>query len=93
MIPLHPVAAVAIVLAVAAAGSGDYELIVPGWPDALSPICAKSETVCDAARLAIFEGRLDDIAPQGTRTRCVAHPQCFPAESNFIPGYSAPGTR
>ena len=84
---LHPsLFALGVVLAVAVAGSGDYELVVPGV-DAV--ICAKSRKVCDEARNAIRDGRwrIDGVS-SGAPILCPPHPYCFPARSNCIEGYN-----
>ncbi len=67
----------------AAAGSGDYVLIVPGEP----PICAKSRDTCEAAREAIRKGWWL-ISRRDAATVCRPMPGCFPESSNHIRGFN-----
>ena len=76
---LHPpLFAAGLVLAVAASGSGDYVLTIPG-----ERICAKSEHTCEKAREAIQLGRWPIVSPE-TPTRCTPAPGCFSPESLVI---------
>lgn len=75
--------AAGLVLVVAAAGSGDYVLTVPGEV----PICAKSRDTCEAAREAIRTERWP-IAARDAVTSCKPSPNCFSARSLVIPGYN-----
>lgn len=76
-----PVFAIAVVLAAAAAGSGDYALSLPNEP----PTCAKSQATCEQARVAVRKGWLPDV-PRDAPTDCVPAPGCFAPASNFIAG-------
>ena len=78
-----PLFAAGLVLAVAAAGSGDYILLVPGE----AAICAKSRDTCEAAREAIRTERWP-IAARDAVTSCRPSPGCFSARSLVIPGYN-----
>ncbi len=88
-----PALAIVVVIGVAAAGSGDadYELVIPGI---IGPICAKSETTCNAAREALFAGRWLPTGITIARFNeslpfvdCKPHPSCFSEASNHIQGY------
>lgn len=70
-------------LAAAAAGSGDYQLVVRGE----DIICVKSESLCEKARDAISDGRWPLVLPE-TPTACVPAPGCFPPESLVIRGFN-----
>lgn len=85
---LAPCLAIVVVLGTAAAGSGDYMLVMPENGIATgSP--AKSEETCELARLAAWRGWLPGV-PEGTPSRCEPHPGAFDARSNFIDGFNMP---
>jgi hypothetical protein len=86
MTALWSYAAIGLLVAgAAAAGSGDFALIVPGQP----PICATSATTCEQARYAIRMGWLEGLMGE-LPTKCEPHPNCFSARSGCIPGYRGP---
>lgn len=76
-----PALAAAVVLAASAAGSGDFQLRLPGK----APVCAKSADTCAAAQVAIRRGWLKWATPDA-QTACVPSVGCFSAESNEIAG-------
>jgi len=87
MISLHPaIFAVGLVLAVSAAGSGDYELtLIPSG----EVVCATSAEACEAAvralRLRLWIPLGEERTTDGT---CTPLPNCFPERSRCIRGYN-----
>lgn len=79
-----PIFAAALVLTLAAAGSGDYELVAPGRPNT----CAKSAANCELAREAIRRGWIEGTVP----SVCKPSPGCFSPASNVIQGFNDPAT-
>jgi len=76
-------AAIGLLFIGAAAGSGDYALILDNQP----PICAKSEANCETAREAIRTQRWPIARPNAATSR-IPMPGCFSAESLVIRGYN-----
>lgn len=74
--------AIAVVLGTAAAGSGDYMLIMPENGVATGSK-AKSANDCEKAREAAWDGLLPGIPPL-TPSRCEPHPGAFSERSNCI---------
>ena len=82
-----PMLALGFVLAAAAAGSGDYELVTV--PPASKAICAKSLATCDAAIGAVRDfGLFADL--RIVEMICVRHPNCFPDRAGYIDGFNMP---
>ena len=77
--------AAALVLVAAAAGAGDYVLLLPTG----ERICAKSAADCSAAQEAIRRGWWPVAAPDA-ETVCSASPACFPLPSLVIRGHNDP---
>ena len=85
---LAPSLALVVVIGCAAAGSGDYVLVMPEHGIGTgSP--AKSLETCEAARRAAWNGWLPDV-PAGTPSRCQRAPGAFSERSNCIAGHNCP---
>ena len=81
-----PILALAVVLGTAAAGTGDYMLVMPENGVGTGSK-AKSLQSCESARQAAWAGLLPDV-PAGTPSRCEPAPGAFDDQSNCIVGFN-----
>ena len=84
---IHPtILAINVVLAVAAAGSGDYALVLRPSGEV---ICTKSIETCETAVRALRARRWIPLNERATVDgECIPRPACFTERSQCIAGYN-----
>jgi hypothetical protein len=83
---IPPILALVVVVGTAAAGTGDYALVMPENGVGTGS-CAKSLEACRDAQAAVQMGYITSV-PKGTPTRCQPKPGCFSKRSNCIVGFN-----